>query len=196
MTDKFLDLAVAGIQGLHPYQPGKPVSELKRELGLSDIVKLASNENPLGPGEAVTRPLPACCRELAPLPGRQRVRAEGSACGAPWRGRRPASRSAMVRTMSWFFWPRLFAAGTRRRVFAVCVCRVPDCHAGDGRGARIAPAVAAVIIRELTGHDLDAMAGMVDARTRLVFIANPNNPTGTWINAPNASRHLDGLPAT
>lgn len=44
-------LATAGVQGLVPYQPGKPISELERELGIENIVKLASNENPLGPSE-------------------------------------------------------------------------------------------------------------------------------------------------
>ncbi len=49
MTQSFLELATAGVQKLTPYQPGKPVEELERELGISDSIKLASNENPLGP---------------------------------------------------------------------------------------------------------------------------------------------------
>lgn len=49
MTCDFIALANEGIQGLQPYQAGKPIEELERELGLSDVVKLASNENPLGP---------------------------------------------------------------------------------------------------------------------------------------------------
>ncbi|MGD8430756.1 MAG: histidinol-phosphate transaminase, partial [Ectothiorhodospiraceae bacterium] len=49
----FCDLAVPGVQHLQPYQPGKPESELAREYGVSDIVKLASNESPLGPAPSV-----------------------------------------------------------------------------------------------------------------------------------------------
>ena len=47
-TTDFKQLAVTGVQALHPYQPGKPIEELERELGISNILKLASNENPLG----------------------------------------------------------------------------------------------------------------------------------------------------
>ncbi|MGD8884411.1 MAG: histidinol-phosphate transaminase, partial [Gammaproteobacteria bacterium] len=47
--NKFLHLAAPGLKGLQPYQPGKPIDELKREYGVKDIIKLASNENPLGP---------------------------------------------------------------------------------------------------------------------------------------------------
>ena len=50
MTCDYLQLATAGVKGLQPYQPGKPIEELERELGLREVVKLASNENPLGPG--------------------------------------------------------------------------------------------------------------------------------------------------
>ena len=53
MSCDFFALANTGVQGLHPYQAGKPTDELERELGLTDIVKLASNENPLGVGELV-----------------------------------------------------------------------------------------------------------------------------------------------
>ena len=49
MTQSFLELATSGVQRLTPYQPGKPVEELERELGISNCIKLASNENPLGP---------------------------------------------------------------------------------------------------------------------------------------------------
>src|SRR5262245_36197016 len=50
MSTKLIDLAAAPVRKLQPYVPGKPISELEREYGVSDIVKLASNENPLGPG--------------------------------------------------------------------------------------------------------------------------------------------------
>ena len=49
MANKFLALALPGVQELHPYQPGKPIETLERELGISEVIKLASNENPLGP---------------------------------------------------------------------------------------------------------------------------------------------------
>ncbi|NQV66745.1 MAG: hypothetical protein HQ497_15405, partial [SAR86 cluster bacterium] len=59
MTCDFFDLAAPGVRGLQPYQPGKPVEELQRELGLTDVIKLASNENPLGPSPEVINSLAA-----------------------------------------------------------------------------------------------------------------------------------------
>ncbi|MGI9323033.1 MAG: histidinol-phosphate transaminase, partial [Pseudomonadales bacterium] len=67
MTD-FAALAQPGITSLAPYQPGKPVEELERELGLTDIIKLASNENPLGPSPKVIAGLQTQMSELARYP--------------------------------------------------------------------------------------------------------------------------------
>ncbi|MCT7656690.1 hypothetical protein MBH78_22905 [Oceanimonas sp. NS1] len=62
MSIDFLALANPGVPGLHPYQPGKPVEELERELGISHSVKLASNENPLGPGPKAIAAIQKRCR--------------------------------------------------------------------------------------------------------------------------------------
>ena len=64
----FLKLAQPGITELSPYQPGKPVEELERELGIVDIIKLASNENPLGPSRVVTESISGHLTELARYP--------------------------------------------------------------------------------------------------------------------------------
>ena len=56
------------IKALKPYQPGKPVEEVTRELGLVDVIKLASNENPRGPGELVRQAIDAACGDLARYP--------------------------------------------------------------------------------------------------------------------------------
>ena len=64
----FLTLAQPGITELSPYQPGKPVEELERELGIADIIKLASNENPLGPSLAVTESISGLLGDLARYP--------------------------------------------------------------------------------------------------------------------------------
>ena len=68
MNKTHLELAVAGVRGLKPYQPGKPVSELEREHGVSGIVKLASNENPLGCSELAKQAIQAALREAARYP--------------------------------------------------------------------------------------------------------------------------------
>ena len=68
MPQSILQLATAGVQTLVPYQPGKPISDLERELGLSHIVKLASNENPLGPSEKVKQAMQASFSDLSRYP--------------------------------------------------------------------------------------------------------------------------------
>jgi len=195
MTDKFLDLAVAGIQGLHPYQPGKPVSELKRELGLSDIVKLASNENPLGPGDAVDAAIAGVLPELARYPDANGF--ELKAALAARHGVAPecitlgnGSNDVLVLLAESFLAPGLEAVYSRY-AFAV----YPLAVQATGAEHRVAEALPASHPEQPLGHDLDAMAALIGPRTRVVFIANPNNPTGTWIDAPALQRFLDGLPA-
>ena len=68
MTCDFIQLANPGVQQLKPYQPGKPIDELERELGIKDIVKLASNENPLGPGHKALHAAKAALQELHRYP--------------------------------------------------------------------------------------------------------------------------------
>ncbi|MCK5877959.1 MAG: histidinol-phosphate transaminase, partial [Candidatus Marithrix sp.] len=64
----FLKLATSGVQGLQPYQPGKPIAELEREYGITDVIKLASNENPLGPSPLVLEIIQANLSELSRYP--------------------------------------------------------------------------------------------------------------------------------
>jgi len=67
-TDKIYSLATAGVQRLIPYKAGKPIEELERELGLNQIIKLASNENPLGPGKKALAAIQAALPALALYP--------------------------------------------------------------------------------------------------------------------------------
>ena len=64
----FVALAAEGVRALRPYKPGKPMQELQRELGLDSIIKLASNESPLGPGPAALAAVADCARGLARYP--------------------------------------------------------------------------------------------------------------------------------
>jgi histidinol-phosphate aminotransferase len=195
MTDKFLDLAVAGIQGLHPYQPGKPIAELEREYGISDIVKLASNENPLGPGEAVNAAIAAALPELARYPDANGF--ELKAALAARHGVPPecvtlgnGSNDVLVLLAESFLAPGLEAVYSRY-AFAVYALAVQ----ATGAEHRVADALPASHPDQPLGHDLDAMAALIGPRTRVVFVANPNNPTGTWIDAQALERFLDGVPA-
>ena len=71
MACDFIALATPGVAALQPYQPGKPSEELERELGISDIVKLASNENPLGPSERATQAIANTLAQTCRYPDRR-----------------------------------------------------------------------------------------------------------------------------
>ena len=168
------------VRGIAPYIPGKPVSELAREFGLAeaDIVKLASNENPRGPSPAVRAAIAAGVDELsrypdgngyalkAALAARYGVGAEGIVLGN-------GSNDILELATQAFLKPG-DAAVYSRHAFAVYPL------ATQARGAHGIEVPARAF-----GHDLDAMRDAITSRTRIVFVANPNNPTGTWI-APHA----------
>ena len=186
-------LAVPGVRGLTPYQPGKPISELERELGLSEIVKLASNENPLGPGALALAALRQGLEQvhLYPDGGGFELKAAlaaklGVAAAQITLGN--GSNDVLELAARAFLSPAT-AAGFSQHAFAVyslvtqaagAEARVAPAHDGS-RGPRY-------------GHDLDAMAGLFDGRTRLVFVANPNNPTGTWLRREALRDFLGRVP--
>ncbi len=193
MLKHFLDLATPGVRGLKPYQPGKPISELEREYGVSDIVKLASNENPLGPSPRAIEAMSAALGDLGLYPdangfdlkARLALRhGVDTACITLGNG----SNDVLVLLAEAFLQPGL-AAVFSQYAFAV----YPIATQATGAESRIAPAIAPELAGAY-GHDLDAMAGLVDERTRLVFIANPNNPTGTWINSQRLEAFVSSVP--
>ena len=160
------------IRTLTPYPPGMPIEELERELGIHDSIKLASNENPLGPSpkaiEAIARALP----QLHRYP-------DGSAF---YLKRRLAERHGVS--------PDEIIVGNGSNELIEMVVRTfvrprDEVVMADQAFVvyrMVTQAVAAtpriVPLRHFT-HDLEAMADAVTSRTRLVFVANPNNPTGT-----------------
>jgi len=185
----FLALAAPGIAGLTPYVPGKPVSELERELGISGTIKLASNENPLGPGHRAREAIAAALPELGLYPD-----------GAAFELRRAIADHHRVSPMAVTIGngsndvldmvARVFLQpGTESLFSAHAFAVYPIATQAVGATARIAPA------RDY-GHDLAAMAALVNEHTRVVWIANPNNPTGTWLAADPLRTFIEGLPKT
>ena len=187
MSCDYVALATAGVQGLQPYQPGKPIEELQRELGLSQIVKLASNENPLGPSAVVTDCLSAGVSELTRYP-------DGS--GFALKGALSAHLSVEVEQIT---------LGNGSNDILELLARAylgPDSSAVYSQHAFVVYplAVQAVGARGIEvpalnwGHDLEAMAQAIEPSTRLVFIANPNNPTGTWVGEKALCEFLQRVP--
>lgn len=187
--DLFLTLTAPGVAGLIPYVPGKPVSELERELGISGAIKLASNENPLGPGPLARAAIAAHLNELGRYPdgaGFELRRAIAAHHGVDPGCITIGNGSNEVLDLV----ARVFLQPGTESLFSEHAFAVyPIATQAVGAEARIAPA------RD-HGHDLAAMAERVTARTRIVWIANPNNPTGTWLGSSPLQAFIESLPET
>lgn len=183
------DLAIPGVQQLVPYVPGKPIEELERELGLTRIIKLASNENPLGPGKKALAAIQATLPQLALYPDgngfnlkQALARKYGVETGQITLGNGSNEILELV--------ARAFLTTEHEVVFSQHAFAVyPIVTQAVGAKAVVVPAVN-------YGHDLDAMLQAVTEKTRLVFVANPNNPTGTWVDQSSLERFIKALPET
>ena len=174
-------LIVDAVRSLSAYVPGRPISEVQREYGVSDIVKLASNENPWGPSPRSLAAMRAALDDVWLYP-------DGSA---------HALRGELARFLG--VQPECLTLGNGSNDLLILLAEATLTPAHNavysqygfaiyqlviqatGAAARVAPALPPDSAMPL-GHDLDAMARLIDAGTRLVFIANPNNPTGTWVD--------------
>ncbi len=194
MSSDFLKLAVKGVQGLQPYQPGKPIEELERELGVSNTLKLASNENPMGPSTLVIDALhdPAPELDLYPdgggfilkdkLARKLAVNKEQITLG---------NGSNDVLDMI----ARAFLCEGREAIYSEYAFAVyPISVQAVGATAKVAKALPADDADNPYGHDLDAMRALISDKTRVIFIANPNNPTGTWLNAKELDTFIAVVP--
>ena len=174
---------------LAAYEPGKPVEETARELGLrpEEIVKLASNENPLGPSPKAKEAMRAAIEEAQLYPD-----------GGGWELRRAIAEKHGVEMTN-----VVLGNGSNEIIELLCHCFLNE------KTSLVAAEHAFVVYRlmaKLFGakykevpdpgfiHDLDAMAGAITSDTRLVFIANPNNPTGTMVDGGTIERFLDRVP--
>ncbi len=193
MTCDFISLAVDGVQRLKPYEPGKPIEELERELGIRNSLKLASNENPLGASPRAVEAMLRALDKISIYPdgnGFELKQALAARHGVP-----PAcitlgngSNDILEFVARAFLKPGLEAVFSKH-AFAV----YPIVVQAVGATARIAPANPADHLMPY-GHDLAALREQVDDNTRVVFVANPNNPTGTWLDGESLRDFIDRLP--
>jgi histidinol-phosphate aminotransferase len=188
-TDKIYNLAIAGVQQLIPYKAGKPIEELERELGLTQVIKLASNENPLGPGKKALAAIQAALPFLALYPdgsgfALKQALAEKYAVDVSQITLGNGSNEILELVARAFLTPEHEVVFSQH-AFAV----YPIVTQAVGATAVVAPALS-------YGHDLDAMLQRVTEKTRLVFIANPNNPTGTLLSQASLERFIGALPET
>ena len=177
------------VRAIAPYQPGKPISELAREMGLKEkkIIKLASNENPLGVSPKAKSAIKKAIAELgrypdgnafdlrAALAKRYGVAAECIVVGN-------GSNDLLEMAAAVFLGPGRSAVYSQH-----CFAVYP--LATQSRGAR-----SIVVPAKNYGHDLEAMAAAIAPDTRVVFIANPNNPTGTFVPGDELEAFIARVP--
>ncbi len=189
MAIDYQSLAVKGVQAMSPYQPGKPIEELARELNLNpdEIIKLASNENPLGPSDkamaAARQALTDTC--LYPDGNGFSLKAAlasrfGVGAGQITLGNGSNDVLELV--------ARCFANSDSEIVFSQYAFAVyPLVTQAIGATGVQVPA-------SNWGHDFAAMAAAVTPRTRIIFVANPNNPTGTVHSHEAVTEFLQSIP--
>ena len=186
----YTELAPAYVRGIAPYQPGKPISEVARELGLAekDIIKLASNENPLGCGAKAKAAMLKAIEEvhLYPDGGAYELKA---ALAKKWN---VAMDSIVIGNGSNDLLDYVAMAYLAPGVSAVysqhCFAVYPITTQARGATGIKVPAKA-------YGNDLDAMLAAIRPDTRMLFLANPNNPTGTFTPYAQIQAFLKKVPA-
>ncbi|MBB6364038.1 histidinol-phosphate transaminase [Acinetobacter lwoffii] len=180
--------ANSGISKLKPYQPGKPISELERELGLTDIVKLASNENPLGCSDKVKEAVAAEISEIGRYP-------DGGGF----------ILKDQIKTQFGFNHDQI-TLGNGSNDLLEMFARAFVSENDSVVYSQHAFAVYALVTQAINAqaievpakgfsHDLEAMAVAIQDNTKLVFIANPNNPTGTWFEEAEFEAFMQKVPA-
>ncbi len=179
----YMKRALAGVLALEPYSPGMPIDELQRRLGVSNAIKLASNENPLGPSPLVKAALAehAASGNIALYPdgGGFRLKKKISEFHdiEPERITLGNGSNDIIE-----FLARVFLGPGRKALYSeYCFAVYPLATLAQNAESIVAKARPADDRVMPYGHDLDALAEALTGEVSLVMIANPNNPTGTWL---------------
>ena len=178
------------ILSLSPYQGGKPISELKRELGLDKVVKLASNENPLGVGPKALEAMTKAVSEVDRYPD-----------GNGFDLKQTLSSKLSID-------PNCITLGNGSNDILELIARAYVCSASDEVVFSEYAFVVYPLVTQALGakavvtpaknfsHDLSAMRKAINNNTKVVFIANPNNPTGTLLTDDELYKFLTSVPSS
>ena len=192
MTDKLEQkIGLSYVREIAPYVGGRPISEVAREFGLDEakIVKLASNENPLGMPDSAKQAMLKAAEDLARYPDSngfelKNVLAKKFSVPFEWITLGNGSNDILELTT------RAVAHEGDEIVFSKHAFAVyPLATQAVGAKAVEVPATSDL------GHDLPAMLKAINAKTRLVFVANPNNPTGSFLTAKAIEQFIEQVPA-
>ena len=178
------------VRQMAPYQAGKPIGEVAREYGLDEtqIVKLASNENPLGMPASARHAIALAAADLGRYPD-----ANGFELKRALASRYQVSERCITLGNGSNDVLELVAhtlVGKDDEVIYAQFSFIVYALATQALGAK-----AVVVPAKDHGHDLDAMASAITDKTRLIFIANPNNPTGTYLTAQAIESFLTKVPS-
>lgn len=196
MTETLYKNALPGIVSLEAYTPGMPIDELQRRLGLADVIKLASNENPLGPSPKVKAALAAAVsgENLALYPDGSGFRLKQKI--AKYHGI-DASRITLGNGSNDIleFLSRIYAGPGRAVMFSAHAFAVyPLAAQAQNAETVVVPARPATDAQPY-GHDMAAFAKALRKDVALIFIAQPNNPTGTWLDPDDIEAFIKKVPA-
>src|SRR3990167_720479 len=187
MTIDFRTLANVGIRNLTPYQPGKPIEEVERELGIQSVIKLASNENPLGPSpkaiQAAEHALSAahiypdgnCYEFKQTLAAFLSIRTEQITVGN-------GSENLLELVVKAFLNPDETAI-----ISQYAFLTIPIILKSYGIQIKVAPAIH-------WAHDVRHIIQAIDKKTKMIFLVNPNNPTGTYTHANDFELLMQSIP--
>ena len=185
---QFSDIANEGVKSLSPYQAGKPIDELERELGICNIIKLASNENPFGFPESAKQAVLEQLNDLTRYPD-----ANGFALKAT------ISQKFDVR-------PEQITLGNGSNDLLELVARTFVAEHDEIIYSQYAFIVYPLVTKAINakareipaknwGHDLDGFLAAINEKTKLIYIANPNNPTGNFLSEAEVEAFLAKVPA-
>jgi histidinol-phosphate aminotransferase len=185
--NEFMKHAALGVAGLQPYKAGKPIEELERELGISNIIKLASNENPLGPSPKAVAAMQAGLADVWLYPD-----GNGFALKERLATLHGVERSQITlgngSSEPLEFIVRAFVQPGDEVLFSEHSFAIyPIVTQAVGGVGVAAPA-------KEWGYDLAALMAHITQRTRVIFIANPNNPTGTWLAGAPLEAFIASVP--
>ena len=185
--DNLKSLVRKNVVGIRPYPPGKPIEELRRELGIKEIIKLASNENPLGPSPKVTRTIKKGVSRINRYPDgscfylKKRI---AEKLGVPESSIIVGNGSDEIIT----FALRAFVEEKDEVIIAYPSFLIYEI------AAKICAANIVRIPLNNFRYDLKRMKEAVGERTKMIFIANPDNPTGSYVTRQEVEEFLDRLP--
>lgn len=186
-TINFYQLAKEGVQNLQAYEPGKPIAEVEREYGVFNAIKLASNENPRGPSPSVVAAIQAALPHLSRYPDGngyelKRVLADKHQVGMQQITLGNGSSEVLA------FIARVFVGAQD----AIMYSRYS--FASYSLIAQICNAKSIVVPDQGWTHNLNAILTAITPKTRVIYVDNPNNPTGTWLSSKALWQFLNAVP--